>query len=284
MARTIAVTGGKGGTGKSTVATALAAELAKRHRVLLVDADVECPNDHLIMKVKQTRLEYTTQMVPRFDMRKCTKCGRCVKACNSNAIVQLPGKFPMLFKEQCNGCNACTLVCPAGAISQGTKRTGAIRAGKGHGLDLISGFMDVGHEEPTPVVKALTKMAGQLSGYDYHIIDTAPGAHCNVIAALEKAEQVLAVTEPTPLGAHDLRLILELLEKLGKKGQVVLNRSDIGSRKDVRAAADEHGSAVIAEIPYSESIVQAYCHGRPIQDTSIAGLAEVLECRKSTQS
>ncbi|WP_457741307.1 nucleotide-binding protein, partial [Thermococcus sp.] len=39
----IAVSGGKGGTGKSTVAINLAVELARRFKLVLADLDVEAP-------------------------------------------------------------------------------------------------------------------------------------------------------------------------------------------------------------------------------------------------
>lgn len=73
--KTIAVTGGKGGTGKSTVASSLGVVMAERGRVLLADADVECPNDHLILSAKRKKLRDVYQPVPKWDFSKCTKCG-----------------------------------------------------------------------------------------------------------------------------------------------------------------------------------------------------------------
>ena len=77
----IAVTGGKGGTGKSMVATSLAVEFAKRKKTMLIDVDVECPNDHLLISVKRKSLKKIYQSIPKWDFRKCTKCGRCASVC-----------------------------------------------------------------------------------------------------------------------------------------------------------------------------------------------------------
>jgi len=52
MSFTVAVTGGKGGAGKSTIAVNLAIALSKmNYKTLLVDSDVENPNDHLFLGV-----------------------------------------------------------------------------------------------------------------------------------------------------------------------------------------------------------------------------------------
>ncbi len=272
MAKIIAVTGGKGGTGKSTVATAMAAELALRYNVLLVDADVECPNDHIILGAKQHKISAVQQMIPHIDNDKCIRCGDCVRACSSNALVQLEGKAPMLFDKQCNGCDACYIVCQekGKAIEKDSKGIGRIMSGKSHDVNIISGFMDIGHEEPAPVVKQLKKEAyNRKDSFDYIIVDTAPGTHCNVVAALQGAEYAVAVTEPTPLGAHDLDIILALLRELGIKSGVVLNRADIGDRDEIYAVIDKHGSKAIAEIPYSDAIVSAYSAGRTIPIRSL---------------
>ena len=63
----IAVTGGKGGTGKSTVATSLAVESAKNKKTVLVDADVECPNDHLLLSIKREKYSNVYQPIPKWD-------------------------------------------------------------------------------------------------------------------------------------------------------------------------------------------------------------------------
>ena len=92
MVKIIGITGGKGGTGKSTVATALAFELAKVRKVLLVDADVDCPNDHLLLSIKRNNLETVYQRIPKFDVKKCSKCGKCGQVCKTNAIVSKIGR------------------------------------------------------------------------------------------------------------------------------------------------------------------------------------------------
>ena len=208
----IGITGGKGGTGKSTIATALAFELAKENKVLLVDADVDCPNDHLILGIKRKQIKTVEQRIPIWDTKKCTKCGQCGPVCKVNSIVSIKDKIPIFMKAQCNGCGACVIKCPVDAISWGKKEIGYIHEGRNFGIDFLSGELKVTEPISEFVVNDLNEIIeSKEKDYDYVIIDTAAGTHCDVIAALEGCDIALAVTEPTPLGAHDLKLIMELL-------------------------------------------------------------------------
>ena len=270
----VAVTGGKGGTGKSTVATALAVELGKRHKVVLADADVECPDDHLILSIERGNFADVRLPLPVFDFGKCIKCGKCASTCRYNAIVQVKGKYPIFDSGLCNGCGACTLVCPAGAIGRGERKVGEIFRGEGHGIVLFSGEMEVGYEEASPVVSALKE---KIPKAEFEIIDTAAGTHCNVISALRGCDYAVAVTEPTPFGAHDLELILKLAKVLGVPAGVVVNRSDLGEMGEVKGIAGKHGAEVIAEIPYRKEVLESYSKGEPVTGREVRGIAERLE-------
>ncbi len=272
----IAVTGGKGGTGKSTVATALSIELSKKGRVLLLDLDVDCPNDHLILSVDLKKVKDVKIMMPKFDTNKCIKCGRCREVCMENAIVQVKGKYPIVVAEQCTGCRACKIACPADAIKEDEHVIGHIFRGKGI-IEMISGRLKPGIEESSLVVNAVRKYIKPIEkDYDYIIIDTAAGTHCPVIAALLDADIGIAVTEPTPLGRHDVDLILELMERLGIKSYVLLNRSDISGKKDIEKTAKKHNTKILAEIPYSKEIMKRYSEGKPIKHESIKKIAGLL--------
>lgn len=270
----IAVTGGKGGTGKSTVATALAHELAQDSKVLLVDADVGCPNDHLILGLERSKVKDVETMVPRINKEKCTKCGKCAEVCRENAIVQVKDQHPMVLEKQCIGCRACKIACPTGAIEEGKQVIGKIFEAKAE-FDFVSAEIETGVEESSLVVNALKDYFKDLEDkYDHIVIDTAAGTHCPVISALLGSDLGLAVTEPTPLGEHDLGLILELMEKLGVKSKVIVNRSNIADQKGVRRISGKFGAEVVAEIPYSKEIEKKYAKGEVITHPKIKKIVE----------
>ncbi len=274
----IAVTGGKGGTGKSTVATALAFELAKRHKVLLVDADADCPDDHLLLSIAREKVETVTKMVPMLNEDKCIKCGKCAEACKMNAIAYVQGRHPIFVKEQCNGCGACMIACPVKAISPGSKDIGYIYEGSQGNMHLLSGELKVSEVVSEAVVSALKHRLEKIEDkFDYVVIDTAAGTHCDVISALEGADLAFAVTEPTPLGEHDLSLILELLQKVGVPAKVVLNRAGIATAEGAKRIAQRFGAELAAEIPYSQEVFMAYSQGRPVQLLEIRALAKDME-------
>ena len=117
----IAITGGKGGTGKSMVATSLAIEFARDKITTLIDADVECPNDHLLLSIKRKEFVKIYQPIPKWDFNKCTKCGKCASVCKQNAIVFVKERYPVFVKDLCIGCGACIAACPQNAISKTKK-------------------------------------------------------------------------------------------------------------------------------------------------------------------
>lgn len=278
MVKTIAITGGKGGTGKSTIATALAVELAKKKKVLLLDADVDCPDDHLLLSVKREKVEEVYQTKPEWDFKKCIKCGKCSTVCRSNAIVFIKEKFPIFVPDLCIGCNACIVSCPVNAISKSKQIIGTIYAGRKHNLDLVTGEMKIGYEESGPIVNAAKEYVSKKEKkYDFILVDTAAGAHCNVIAALLGVDMALAVTEPTPLGAHDLSLILQLAKVLKVPVKIILNKADIGSKKQVNAIAKRFRAKIIAEIPYSKAVLESYSRGKPVRERNIRRIAGALK-------
>ncbi len=266
----IAVTGGKGGTGKTTIAVNIAYTLAQMGvRALLIDADVDAPSCSRLLGVATARVLDVKSFLPAVDSEKCMMCGLCAQACRPHALVHVEGRIPMLFPELCSGCEACKLVCPSSAIKESSKLLGWVNMAEAHGITLVEGELQPTEARSTLVLlKAIEYARGLRSerGYDVTIVDTAPGTHCNVIHAIRGADLALAVTEPTPLGAHDLELILKLTEKLRVKATVVLNRADLpgGTPSEVREVARRHNAPIVAEIPLDPLIQSSHIQGKPV--------------------
>jgi len=274
----ITITGGKGGTGKSVVVTALATYFSETNKVLLMDLDADCPNDHLILSIKRKKEKEVFITIPKFDFDKCTKCGKCSEACRYNAIVSIKDKYPILIPEQCNGCGACKIACPAECIGEEKKIIGTIYSGKKSNITLISSDLKPGELLSESVVNATKKFSKpKEKDYDIVLIDTAAGTHCDVISAVTGSDLALVVTEPTPLGAHDLKLILDLLKILKIPAQIIINKSTVGDKKLILNIAKEYEIVILAEIPYRKSIVKAYSKGEPIEHKSIKQIGEFLK-------
>ncbi len=276
----IAITGGKGGTGKSTFAILLAKEFLKQGaKVILCDCDVECPNDYLLLnrrlksKEKFFNLNNVKQVFaefPKLIKSKCKKCGLCIKACYNNAIFQIPQKYPVFINDLCSGCGACQYACPNNAIEFEKKEIGKIYLDKISDLWLITGVANPGLEESVPIVKEAKKFAlnfvnkiNHLNKDDIYVLfDTAAGTHCPVVNALLDVDFAYAVTEPTAVGAYDLDLILSLCEKIKIPVKVVLNKADLGSKSNIIKTLKTHSAKIEKEILYSEKLAKKYSEGR----------------------
>ncbi len=266
----VAVTGGKGGTGKTTVAVNLAVGLSmKGSKVMLVDADVDGPCCAMLLGAELSNGEEVKIFKPVIDAAKCTGCGKCVAVCREHALVSLKRKTPLFFEELCSGCKACQLVCETDAIKNGQKVLGTIYITDSNGIKLMVGELKP-TEPRSPIVARATMLRAaeelKKGKYDVVIVDTAPGIHNVIAQALWEADLALAVTEPTPLGAHDLGFMLDLTEELGLPTEVVLNKADIpsGLRDDVVKTSHDRGVEIVAEVPMDDELLRSYVSGEPL--------------------
>ena len=148
----ISIASGKGGTGKTLVATSLALSLKDRGNVQLLDCDVEEPNCHIFLKPVLMQVEPVNIQVPKIDESKCTYCGECGKVCEYKAIAVLP-QHVLVFAHLCHGCGACTYLCPVKAISEEEREIGVVESGYSAGIDFVHGKLTVGEAMATPVIR-----------------------------------------------------------------------------------------------------------------------------------
>ena len=253
----LVVASGKGGTGKTTVATNLAyvASLTER-TVAYVDCDVEEPNGHLFLNPQWQIREPATRPIPQVDEKKCTQCGRCSEVCQYSAIVPL-GEMVLVYAEMCHGCGGCVLVCPAGAITEIPREIGMVEQGMAGKVQFVRGLLNVGEAISPPLIRHVKEAVPPV---DLTVIDAPPGTTCPVIEAVRGADFVLLVTEPTPFGLNDLKLAVEMAQCLGLSLGVVVNRADTGDRQTWEYCRS-HRIPILAEIPDDRQIAEAYSRG-----------------------
>jgi len=250
----IAVASGKGGTGKTLIATSLALSLEK---AILVDCDVEEPNDHLLIHPSWQKTELVELPFPKVDLDKCTFCRECQRVCRFGAIVVLLNQV-MTFYELCHSCGGCELVCPMKAIYEVKEKIGEIRVGKRNGIVLYEGRLDVGRPMPSPVIKEVKRLASQES--IPVIFDAPPGTSCPVIHSLRGADFALLISEPTPFGLNDLKLAVGVARELEIPIGIIINRIGIGDDR-VHRYCKEEGLEILLEIPEDKKIAQGYSKG-----------------------
>jgi len=251
----ISVASGKGGTGKTTVATNLAVSVDSDVQIL--DCDVEEPNSHLFIQPIIEEVKNITIPVPEVDMERCTLCGKCGEICQFKAIVVI-GESVLVFHELCHSCGGCMEVCPEKAISETGRELGVIERGYRNGLEFVHGRLRVGEAMSPPLIKKVREYsrADLLT-----TIDAPPGTSCPVIAAMRGSDFVLLVTEPTPFGLYDLTLAVGAVRILGIPCGLVINRSDVGN-EDVRNYAEQEGIPILLEIVFDRRIAVAYSKGK----------------------
>lgn len=251
----ISVASGKGGTGKTTVATNLAVSIGSG--VQLLDCDVEEPNAHLFLKPDIEHTETVFTPVPEIDRDKCSLCRKCAEICRFR-VIAIAGEVILTFPELCHSCGGCTVVCPEGAITETGRELGVVEKGHFEAVGFVHGRLRVGEAMSPPLIR---KVRSFVKPDTINIIDAPPGTSCPVIAAMKDTDFVLMVTEPTPFGLHDLKLAVEAVKLLGIPYGLVINRSDIGN-DDVRQYAQDENLPILMEIPFDRKIAEAYSKGQ----------------------
>ena len=257
----IAFASGKGGTGKTTVATNLALSI---ENVQFIDCDVEEPNANIFIKEKITKSEKITIKIPKIDNKKCDYCGYCSELCAYNALAVVPSNV-LVFPELCHSCGGCEIVCPKDAINWEERIIGKIEHNhQSKKIDFYHGLLNVGEMQAIPIIKSLKRKINENKNV---IIDAPPGTSCPVIESIIGSDYCILVTEPTPFGMHDLKLAIEVVRHLNIPFGVIINRDGIGDDK-VEQYCQNKNIPVLLKIPEKRMIAHLYSKGIPLVSKS----------------
>ncbi len=258
----IAVASGKGGTGKTTIATNMAYVASRDGRtVAYLDCDVEEPNGALFLKPVIEETQPVRVSVPSVDVSKCNACGLCGKICQYSAIVPIKDNV-LVFDELCHGCGGCWMVCPTNAITESYRVTGRVEQGRAGEVHFVQGLLNIGEAMSPPVISAVKAAAPAV---DLLVIDAPPGTSCPVIETVRGADLVLLVTEPTPFGLNDLQLAVDMVRALELPFAVVVNRAE-SNESETHNWCRQHGIPVFTAIPDDRRVAEAYSRGELVAE------------------
>jgi len=253
----IAIASGKGGTGKTTVATNLAWLAARNGQsVAYVDCDVEEPNGHLFLKPRIEVSRPIGRLHPHVDENLCAQCGLCGEICQYSAIVCVARKV-LVYPELCHTCGGCALVCRPGAITEILRETGRLETGSAGPVQFVQGLLTIGEAMSAPLIRQVKAAAPEA---DLVIVDSPPGTSCPVIESVRGADSVVLVTEPTPFGLNDLKLAVGTVRAMKLPFGVVINRAGFGDQETQKYCRGQ-GIEILAEIPDDRRVAEAYSRG-----------------------
>ncbi|MBT3362144.1 MAG: P-loop NTPase [Chloroflexi bacterium] len=256
----ISVASGKGGTGKTLVATSLALSIADEG-VQILDCDVEEPNAHLLLNPNFESSEPVEVLVPQVDDDKCNYCGKCSEVCVYHSIAVMKERV-LLFPELCHGCGACSYLCPEKAITEVGRQIGVVESGHANGIDFVHGKINVGEAMVPPVIR---KVKDKINSKSIAIIDVPPGTSCPVVEAVRGSDYCILVTEPTPFGKNDLELAVQVMKQMNIPCGVIINRAG-SNDKSVEGYCARENIPVLMKILLSTDIAKLYSKGIPLVD------------------
>ena len=293
----LAIASGKGGTGKTTIAAALARTWDAPR--LAVDMDVEAPNLHLLLSPAIDGEQQATLDVPVvLHPENCDGCGACSDICAFKAIVMF-GNGPAVFAELCHGCDGCLQVCRRGVLGRGKRDLGVISWGRASAADgasadlrVVSGQMRICESTCPPLIRQVRARVDDMlrERQGDVIIDAPPGTNCPALTAVRDIDVLLLVAEPTPFGLHDLDLAARAFHSDRVPTGVVINRAGLGDDELIRGYCRSHGLPLLTEIPYRRDLAERCARGEPLElmgadlrdrITALAGSARMLADRSA---
>jgi len=249
----VSVASGKGGTGKTSVAVNMALSIGN---LQLLDCDVEEPNDHIFLKPKISSVQPVTVSVPTVNETLCDRCRKCADFCQYNALF-VGSDEVLVFPDLCHSCGGCALVCPEEAISEVPHKIGTLKLGTNGNVELVYGELEVQKPMTVPIIKEVKRHIKQDKDA---ILDSPPGTSCPVIQTVKNSDFCILVTEPTPFGLHDLKIIVQVLESMKIPSGVIVNRAGVGDKKVYEFCRGKN-IPILLEIPYDKRIAELYSRG-----------------------
>lgn len=267
MMRQLVILSGKGGTGKTTVATAL---IRLSGTKAYADCDVDAPNLHLLnhQDTQPETEDFHGLKKAHINQDDCIGCGMCAEHCAFGAIDETDGVYKV-NEVACEGCELCQTVCPVGAIDMQDFIAGQTKTYQNDHVfataELAIGAGNTGLLV-TEVKNNMKDSADENTVWA--VIDGSPGIGCPVIASMSGVDRALIVTEPTVFAIHDMERIIETAEHFNIAVDICINKADIhpGMTQRIRNYAGDHGLDIIGEIPYDEHIIRAQNEGKSIVD------------------
>jgi MinD superfamily P-loop ATPase len=270
----LVILSGKGGTGKTSVAAALAHLASEEMPIVLADADVDAANLELVLA--PTKLEEHVFMggqVAIIDPDLCQLCNRCYEVCRFEAVIydaSFPGDDTYRVDPlACEGCASCVYQCPEGAIHSDEQQAGLWFRSDTRFGPLFHAHLFAAQENSGKLV-TLVKQHGRLLALDEGrkllIVDGPPGIGCPVISANAGADLALLVTEPTISGVHDLERILGTVNHFRVPAMVLINKADVNPTHTagIEAYCRAQGIELVGKLPYDNVVTKAMVQGQPV--------------------
>ena len=271
----LAIVSGKGGTGKTTIAGAFAA--LARNKVM-VDCDVDAADLHLLLRPEvKLQEKYFGGRSPHVDIEKCNQCGICTEICRFNAI-----QNGVVDYISCEGCGFCSHVCPENAIVMEEAFSGDWFVSETPYGPFVHARLGIGEENSGKLVTVVRKKAMEVAqerDLELILIDGPPGIGCPVTASITGVNLVLAITEPTLSGIHDLERILKLSDHFKIPSMVCINKFDLNleNSNKISSYCEKNGSRLIGKIPYEPKVVEALVQRKTIMDYPCNEVQGVVE-------
>ncbi len=277
----VGIVSGKGGVGKTSL-TASLASLAKKDskiRVTVLDCDVDAPNLALILPPENKSTinkedTYATRKAA-FLEEKCINCKQCIEEhfCEFNALKwDINNSVPIIDFLKCEGCGACKVLCLEDAFEISPVKSGEIISYKTNmGFFLTYGKTQLGSTTSGKLVsdvKEYLNNSPQINESNLILIDGPPGIGCPVIATVSNLDYVIAITEPTPSGLHDLLRVLDVIQHFGIQFGLIINKADLKSpfQEEFKKFISNTGYRKLGDIPFDLSIPKAMSFAEPVVD------------------
>jgi MinD superfamily P-loop ATPase len=276
----VVVISGKGGTGKTSLVASFAA-LARG--AVLADCDVDAADLHLVLEPRVLEREpWSGGSGAEIDPKLCTGCGKCAELCEFGAVSEEGGTFS-IDPIACEGCGVCAWFCPAGAVEFAPKTNGELMVSETRRGPMIHARLGIAEENSGKLVTAVRKRARVLAEarrLDLILIDGSPGIGCPVIASVTGADLLVAVTEPTQSGRHDLGRVAELGGHFAVPLAVVVNKWDIApeTASAIEAEAREKGHEVLGRVRYDPAVTKAQMAGVSVVELGSSPVADDVRC------
>ncbi len=277
----LVILSGKGGTGKTSIAAALAHLAFQELSIVLADADVDAANLELVLDpTKRETHDFRSGQLAVIDSERCSACGICADVCRFDAVLVSSSQYT-IAPLACEGCASCFYQCADEAIRMEEQQAGMWFRSDTRFGPLFHAHLFAGQENSgklVTMVKQQARLRAMNDGADLLLVDGPPGIGCPVISASSGADVALHVIEPTVSGAHDLERIMGTTDHFGVPSLVAINKADLNPARSEAIAAfcAERGVEVVGRIPYDTVVTEAMVHGLPVTEHADGPVAEAL--------